>query len=127
MRTKVKQKYSPEELKEAYVFPGSANLLDANRCTFIFRTEDDILKAVRWFRSLQGGDGKDPKAAERYPSLRIVRIKNGFLKTARDKATGQIPCYRDVKVNVAFKSDEKQLEMITEIQLQLEAMQKMKD
>eukprot|EP01083_Nonionella_stella_P051130 135782_1 len=85
------------------VFPKSAKLLDIVRCGVTFNTVRQLCK---------GYTALFDYISTNTDTLQIARVKNGFLD-ANDKG------YRDIKINVVYRSPTDNINMITEVQLLL--------
>eukprot|EP01083_Nonionella_stella_P056626 148990_1 len=84
------------------MFPHSARLLDLIRCSLTFDNLSKMLIGFNYFIDFCG---------ENKQKLEIARIKNGFLEST-DNSGG----YRDIKVNVVYRSEKHEKAMICEVQ-----------
>ena len=105
VQSKLENDYSDE------LFPRCAKILDVVRCSVAFNTISQLINGYNHLMNhIKNNENK----------IQISRIKNGFLPNDDD-----LGGYRDIKMNVVFRStgydhdDDKPISMICEIQLLL--------
>ena len=109
-KAKAQNDYTKEE---GYGYPGSACVLDLNRCCLIFNDISTMLRAIKLFVN----------KIKYYQSdyiIGIARSKNGFIEYIEDGVQ-----YADIKLNVIIKG--KTNNIIGEVQFLLDVMKKYKD